>query len=600
MRVVFDQTWQRLSAREQQVLSQLSVFRGGFSRQAAEQVAGASLPVLATLVDRTLLRRAAAARYELHELVRQYSAGVLAADAGAHAAAQNRHYDYFLTLAEAALKGLKGRHQLEWLGRLQQEHDNLRAALQWALESDRAAAGRDELALRLSGALHLYWRMRGHFHEGRSWLTESLQPRPERRTTARAAALLGKSVLTYELGDLGATRLLAEESAAIYRELGDAHGLSDALSLVALTLIWQGEASLGQARLEEALALSRKVGDRWGEARALYRLGISLADCAGDPAGRAMLEESAAILEDLGEKYILTSVQLSLGMVDVGSGEYGSARAHFEQGLAIARENEHQVLMADALTNLGSVHEMLGDYSTAQSHLELALRVYQEHGCSTWQTDVWISLAENAISQGNLSTARSHLQAASNLLETSENRWLQRLVCYFRGLLAHYEGDAVAAMRLLGETAALAREGQHKPDLARSLVALGRVRRTLGQVLPASELLIEGLELYRALGQKLGIACALEELGAVSAVQGDGVQAAALLGAAHALREGMGVPLLPVDRAAHESVVVACRAQLGEAAFAEAWARAAARPFQEVVEEVLVLRQETIVVVPAV
>ncbi len=112
-------------------------------------------------------------------------------------------------------------------------------------------------------------------------------------------------------------------------------------------------------------------------------------------------------------------------------------------------------------------------------------------------------------------------------------------------LLAHYEGDAVAAMTLLEEATALAREGQYKPDLARSLVALGRVKRTLGQVLPASELLMEGLDLFRALGQQLGIAEALEELGALSAVQGDGVQAAMLFGTAHALREGIGAPLHP-------------------------------------------------------
>jgi len=167
-------------------------------------------------------------------------------------------------------------------------------------------------------------------------------------------------------------------------------------------------------------------------------------------------------------------------------------------------------------------------------------------------------------------------------------------------------GDAVADRYLQGtrftgretatmtneEMTALARKCQYKPDLARSLVALGRVKRTLGQVLPASELLMEGLELFRALGHKLGIADALEGLGAVSADEGDGLQAAMLFSTAHALREGMGAPLPPVDRAAYDSVLAACRAQLGETAFAEAWAHAAARPFQEVVEEVLKLRQD--------
>jgi len=429
--------------------------------------------------------------------------------------------------------------------------------------------------------------MHGHFHEGRSWLTKSLQQCPEKRTAARAAALLGKSQLTNALGDLGAALPLAEESAAIYRELGDQHGLANALVLIGFTLVWRGEASLGQARLVEALEIFRKFGDRWGEAQALLSLGSSLADYGGDPAGRVMLEESAAILEDSGEKYIFSSVLISLGIIDLGFGDYSAARAHFEHGLAIASEIGHPWGMADALTNLGCVYRILGEYSTANAHLGQSLQVYQEHGHSIWETDVLCALAENAIAQGDFSTARFHLQAASNHFEISENKWLQTLVSYFRGLLAYYEGDAVTATRLLGETAALAREGQYKPDLARSLVALGRVRRTLGQVLPACELLLEGLDLFRALGHKLGITTALEELGTVRAAQGEGVQAAMLFSTAHALRTTLGAPLPPVDRPAHESVVAACRTQFGETAFAEVWAYAAARPFQEVVEEIL-------------
>jgi len=587
IRAVFDHSWKMLTVDEQQVMCQLSVFRGGFSRQAAEQVAGASLSVLSTLVNRTLLRRAAPGRYELHELIRQYSAAQLASDPQAQAEAQKRHYEYFLALAETAERELKGRDQLEWLGRLEQELNNLRAALAWALERDRTTLGEDESVLRLSGALRWFWRMRGHFHEGLNWLTESLQQHPEGRTATKAAALLGKSTLTYALGDLCAARLWAEESAAIYRELGDQCGLAEALTLIGITMIWQGEANLGRARLEEALAIYRTAGDRWGEAQALYRLASCLADYAGDPAGRAMLEESAAILEDSGDRFFLTGVLIPLGIVHVGLGEYAAARARFERGLAIAREIQHPWGITDALTNLGCVYRILGEYSTAQSHFEQSLQVHQEYGRTVWEADVRCAMAENAISQGDLATARFHLQAASDLLGTSENKWLHILVCYFRGLLAHYEGDAAAAMRLLEETMALAREGQFKPDLAQSLVALGRLKRTLGQDLLASELLREGLELFRMLGHKLGIAHSLEELGAVHAIQGDGRQAVMLFSTAHAMRETLGAPLPPVDRAAYESVIATCRTQLGETGFAAIWADASTRHFQEVVEEIL-------------
>jgi len=591
MRAVFDHSWQRLSAREQQVLAQLSVFRGGFSRQAAEQVAGASLPILSTLVNRTLLRRAAAGRYELHELVRQYSADGLAADPEAQGAAQRRHYDHFLALAEAADQGLRGRDQVEWLGRLEQEHDNLRAALEWALESDGTSESGDEPALRLSGALRLFWRARGYYHEGLSWLTKALRKSPDGPTAARAAALLGKSALTYGLGDLAEMRRSAEESAALYRELGDPRGIADSLASIGLALAWQGEVSLGLARLEEALAVFRQAGDRWGEALVLNWLGSCLGDYSGDPAGWCMLEESAAILEDLGDRYVLSGVVTWLGTAHVRLGDYAAARARFERGLAACREVEYPLGMVIALASLGGVDRIVGQYSAAQSHCEQALQLCQAHGCRIWETDVRCALAENALCQGDWTTTRSHLQAANQLLETDMSKPLQMRMCYLRGLLAHQEGDSAAAMALLDEAVALARQGQGRPDLARSLVALARVRRTLGDPSAASGPLMEGLGLFRALGQKLGIAEALEELGAVSAVQGDGAQAAMLLSTAHALREQMGAPLPLVDRAGYDSRLAACRAQLGETAFAEAWAHAAARPWQEVVEDVLKPRQ---------
>ncbi len=592
MRAVFDHSWEMLSVEEQQVLCQLSVFRGGFNRQAAEQVAGASLSILSTLVNRTLVRlsqaqlRETTVRYNLHDLIRQYCADHLLENPDVYVAVQKQHCAYFLALAETADQELRGPNQLEWLNRLDQELGNLRAALEWSLKS--AAQGTDEPALRLSGALRWFWRMRGHFYEGHNWLIETLRQSSERSIAGRASALLGMSLILNGLGDLGAARPLAEESATIYRKLNDQRGLAEALTLTGLTLAWQGEVNLGQARLEEALAICRGAGNRWGEAQALYRLGSFLADYAGNPTGRATLEESVAILEDLGEKYVLASVLISLGIVDVGLGDYAAARARFEHGLAIAREIKHPWGMADALTNLGCVCRILGEYSTAQSHFEKALQVYREHGRSIWEIDVLCALAENAISQGDLATARFCLQAASDLLETSENKWLQTLVSYFRGLLAHYEGDAVAAMRLLEETTVLAREGQYKPDLARSLVALGHVIRSQGDDKQAVIWMRESLDLYHRLGQKLGMAISLERI-AGWASEEDAWQAAKLFGVAEAIREAIGAPLPPVDRSPYENDVARTRAQLGEAVLARAWAKGKAMSLEEAIDFALSL-----------
>jgi predicted ATPase/transcriptional regulator with XRE-family HTH domain len=586
IRAVFDYSWRRLTVDQQQVMCQLSIFQGGLPRQAAEQVAGASLSILSTLVNRTLLRRAAPGRYDIHELVRQYSAGHMLTDPQAHAAAQQRHYAYFLTLVETANEELKGSNQLEWLERLEHDYSNLRVALEWALKSDRAAPD-EERALRLAGELRWFWRMRGHFHEGRDWLMQALQKCPERPTTARASALLGLSLLLNGLGDMGAARPLAEESTAIYRELNDQLGLAEALTITGLTLGWQGEAVLSRTRLEEALTLSREAGNRWGEAQVLYRLGSFLSDYGGDPVGQVMLTESAVILEELGERYLFAGVLASLGIMETSLSNYAAARAHLERSLAVAREIGHPWGIADALTNLGCLFRIQGDHGTAQSHLESAHRIYQEHGHSTWEIDVLCALVENDIAQGDFSSAQLHLQAASDLVRLSENKWLQVLVSYFSGLLAYYQGDAVEAAELLGKTTALTRESQYKPDLARALIALGRVKRTLGEFEGASELILEGLDLFRMLGHKLGMATALEELASVRAARADCGQAAMLFSVAHTLREKLGAPLPPVDRTAYDSTVAVCRTQLGDAAFAAIWADGSTKHFQEVVEEIL-------------
>jgi tetratricopeptide (TPR) repeat protein len=300
-----------------------------------------------------------------------------------------------------------------------------------------------------------------------------------------------------------------------------------------------------------------------------------------------MLEESAAILEDLGEKYLYTSVLISLGIVDMILGDYSAAQPRIERALATTREIAHPWGIADALTNLGCLFRIRGDYATAQSHFEEALHVYREQGRNIWETDVHCAIAENAIAQGDFSTARLQLQAVSSILGSSENKWLQVLVEYFRGLLAYYEGDIDEAAGFLEDTIVQAREGQFKPDLARSLVTLGRVKHRSGEVGQAFRLLREGLGLFREIGNKLGIAIALEALAYVSVNQEEGTLAVMLCATAHNLREALGAPIPPIDRTAYDSVIAASRTKLGDAVFTDVWACAVTRPFKDVVEEIL-------------
>jgi tetratricopeptide (TPR) repeat protein len=172
-------------------------------------------------------------------------------------------------------------------------------------------------------------------------------------------------------------------------------------------------------------------------------------------------------------------------------------------------------------------------------------------------------------------------------LGSSENKWLQVLVLYFRGLLAYYEGGIEEAGILLEETIALAREGQFKPDLARSLVSLGRVKLKLGEESPADEMLGEALSIFQETGNKLGMAISLEALGFARMSQNRYADAVRLFATAHTLRQVLGAPLPPIDRAAYDLAIKDCETQLGEPFFTNTWEAVGTRSFEEVTEEML-------------
>ncbi len=601
MQAVFDHSWDLLSEDERRALRRLSVFRGGFTREAAEGVVETSLSVLSSLVSKSLVRFAGAGRYDLHELIRQYAEAHLAIDPDEFAAVRDRHFAFYLEMAEAADSQLRGSRQLEWLSRLEQEHDNLRAALEWSLKEHNEEPNEcGHSALRLAGALRWFWQIRGHFHEGCNWLKKALDhsqsefgkvssssylPLHE-NLQEQARALEGYALLANSLGNHSAAHTLAEESLRIYQRLDGQRGIADVLMILGQTLRWQGNMILSHARLEEALALYREVDDPWSIARSLYLLGTYLADFGGDTAGRVMLEESSAILESLGDKYILVSVLVSLGIIDLISCNYSKAQGFFNQSLILAREIRDPWEMANALTNLGCISRIQGDYVTANSHFEEAFRTYQEGGRGVWCADPLCALAENDIVQGHLEAARMHLQEASAYVEQSENSWVQTLLGYFQGLLAYYEGDMERSSTWLEKVMTLAKESHYKPDIARSLVTLGHVMHARGETAQATVFFNEGLDLFYKMDSSLGIAMALEGLAGLT-LSDDVKSAARLLGAAEAIRTTISAPLPPVDRPSYERNVTAIRAQLGKTTFNKERARGRTEPWAALVEEIL-------------
>ncbi|HLV80819.1 MAG TPA: tetratricopeptide repeat protein, partial [Chthonomonadaceae bacterium] len=320
----------------QQFFAGLSVFRGGWTLEAAEVVCEEPLALdyLAQLQGHSLVSAEESApqlHFRMLESLREYAQEQL--DEKERQELARRHRDYFLYLAEEAKRALLGPEQIRWLDRLEREHDNLRAALEGCLTDSGGA----QQGLRLAAALWPFWETRGFAAEGYNWLSQLLALESD-RTHAYAQALNGAGNLAHIQGDYASARRLFEESLVLYRELDDPLGIAVLLGNLAIVVGKQGDRAASYALAQESLALRRKMGDKPGIALALNNLG-SMARKQGDyQTARALLEESLALRQEMGDLSGVALAYSNLGNLAYHQADYPAARAYQEQSLQLRRE----------------------------------------------------------------------------------------------------------------------------------------------------------------------------------------------------------------------------------------------------------------------
>jgi len=268
MRATLDWSHDLLSKEERALFRRFSVFAGGFTLEAAEEVCASEevepeeiLELLGRLVEQSLVvvrTDTEGLRYGMLEPVRQYALERLG-ESGEAAAMRERHAQYFLALAETAKSELRGPEAVAWLDRIDHQHDNLREALGWAREVNDLETG-----LRLSGELCCFWWRRGYLGEGRRWVEGFISEDPDVGQPtfglARAGALYGAGALAFGQGDLVRATELFEEGLTLYRELGDEVGVANVLVELGQVARAQGDYDRAATLSEESLALGRKLG----------------------------------------------------------------------------------------------------------------------------------------------------------------------------------------------------------------------------------------------------------------------------------------------------------------------------------------------------
>ena len=423
VRAVFDYSWRLLSNEEQRVFKQLAVFRGGFRREAAEQVVGASLGLLLSLIDKSLLRRTETGRFERHHLLWQYAAAKLAETPTEQTAVEDRHGDYFADFLAQRTAALQGGNQRTALAEINADLENVRRCWQWAIERGRWAAVEQALE-----SLFHFYDIRSGFKEGAEAFERAaaaLKNSPEAMASPANQIVLGKLLarqgwFIFQLGQYEPAIELLHHSLEILRHTGDAGrpALAFPLNYLGAAHRHLGEYQLAEQHLGECLAICRETGDRFGEGVALTILGQA-AYLKGDYAqARHYCEDSLSIKRAIGDHRGITFVLQILGQVAFAVDDYAEANHYFQESLAICQAIGDDRGIALSLSYLGDVIQMMDEYPGARQLYQESLAIFEEIGNQWGIMAGHNKLGHISNELGETDAAERHFAAALDLAES--------------------------------------------------------------------------------------------------------------------------------------------------------------------------------------
>jgi non-specific serine/threonine protein kinase len=554
LRATLEWSHDLLAPAEQALFRRLAVFAGGWTLAAAEAVCRAGGPpatdlldALAALADRSLVavepRPGGGPRFAMLETVREFARDRLL-ESGETAALRRRHADHFVALAEAAAAGWRGPEQAAWLARLDEEHENLGAALAWAADAGEATPG-----LRLAAALGPVWQVQGFTDEDRRRV-EALLASPasagDGAAALRARALSAAGVLALRQGDVAGAEARLAAALELHRAAGDRGAEGATLNHLGVLAYERGDLARAAALHEQALALQRGR-DPGGEADSLGHLAIVAANRGDLPRAAALYEAGLALHRRLGDPRGSAAALAGLGRLAYDTGDYARAQALYEESLAHRRAVHERRGIAHATGDLASVAAARGDDARAQALFEECAALYHDLG------------------------------------DVRGEAWVLNVL----GDLAGRRGDHTAADALLRRGLAVHREIRNAAGVAEALTLAGFEACRAGAPDRALPLFREALAVCGEIDAPGRTVRAVEGVAEVAAARGQAVRAARLLGAAAAARAALRLVLHPFERAPQERTLAALRARLLPAEFAAAWRAGGAWSLEQAVADAL-------------
>ncbi|MEE9247073.1 MAG: tetratricopeptide repeat protein [Dehalococcoidia bacterium] len=455
-----------LSDPERLLFDRLSVFRGGFTLEAAEDVCSGDglesdevLDVLSQLVEKSLVvveeGPEGEARYRLLEILRQYGAERLG-EAGEAEDVYRRHAAFFLSVAERAGPELNTSKQVMWLNRLESNYDNFRAAMSWALESDHG-----ETALRVASALYWFWIFHRHVNEGQDrieravLISGSASPRVRAVGLARAAALHAR---TGNLTDYERVNGWLEESRRLCEAAGWAEGRTEVLFHAAGVALLEGEVQRASELLDEVWPVMERTELTWGMSAARFWQGSVAASRGHDQQATDLFEQSLALARKAGDHFFTGYVLVVLGAHALDQGAYQRAASLYTESLPLFQDLNDLTGVGGALAGLGTVAWLQGDH-------EQALKLHQESLANFKDSREGSSIAFClACLAGGIyppEGLQRLVERHNERLDLTPEVWSKEVIAetlHRVGTAAKRQGDLERATALLQESQALAHE----------------------------------------------------------------------------------------------------------------------------------------------
>ncbi len=413
MRAALEHSWTLLTDEERDVFKKLSVFRGGFRKEAAQVVAGASLPTLSALVDKSLLRVDTNGRYDLHELLRQYGEEQLILS-GEMNRVRDTHSAYFAAFLYQREEDIKGRRQLAALNEIEADFENIRVAWHWALS--RKNYHLLELAL---DTLFLFCEMRGRFQEGRQLFQQAqaqLAADPNEEMRLLWGRVLTRGAWMWVLG----------------RDVTEQH-----------------EATTTQ--LDESLAIAQKHDDRAQVGFGLWVLGAFTLFVGDYARALTFLEQSLQVFQNLDDRFYIARAADWLGAACGMNGQHENMVKFSQQSLDLRRALGDQYGVAQSLTNLAEAATLVGQYVEAERYAQEMGAIYLEIGSRGWVSRRSVYLAKIAFEKGEFQKAEALAEEGLDILRKTTGGLVLEggyTALAILGLLAALEEDYVRSWQL--------------------------------------------------------------------------------------------------------------------------------------------------------